>query len=94
MDLYDLRVGDHVLRESCLDGRWIGEVMHIRARVHYRNTDFRARDWVDISTATTYPHCLLDWPGPPAIRKATEDDIRRFGLDDRPRITTPRFVED
>jgi hypothetical protein len=94
MDLYDLRVSDYVIRDSDLDGRWIGEVMHIRARVHYRNAGFPARDWIDIATATPYPHCLLDWPGPPAIHKATEEEIARYGLADRSRITTPRLFDE
>jgi hypothetical protein len=93
MDLYHLRVGDYVIRDSGLDGRWIGEVMHIRARVHYRNADFPARDWIDIATATTYPHCLMNWPGPPSIHKASEDEIAQYGLAGRPRITTPRFFD-
>lgn len=94
MDLYHLRVGDYVIRDSDLDGRWIGEVMHIRARVHYGNAGFPARDWVDIATATAYPHCLMNWPGPPSIHKASEREIAQYGLADRPRITTSRFFED
>lgn len=93
MDLYHLRVGDYVIRDSDLDSRWIGEVMHIRARVHYRNADFPARDWIDIATATPYPHCLMNWPGPPSIHKASEDEIAQYGLAGRPRITTPRFFD-
>ena len=53
MDLYDLRLGDYVIREDQSEGRWIGEVLHIRARVQYLNAGFPCRDWVDISTATT-----------------------------------------
>jgi hypothetical protein len=94
MDLYHLRVGDYVIRDSDLDGRWIGEVMHIRARVHYRNADFPARDWIDIATAIPYPHCLMNWPGPPSIHKASEDEIAQYGLAGRPRITTPRFFNE
>jgi len=37
MDLHDLHLGDYVIKEDPLDGRLIGEVLHIRARVQYLN---------------------------------------------------------
>lgn len=90
MDLYDLRLGDYVIREDQSEGRWIGEVLHIRARVQYLNAGFPCRDWVDISTATTYPY-RIDDPGRPLIIKATAEDTRRYGLEDRPRRTLPQI---
>lgn len=88
MDLYDLRFGDYVIREDRSEGRWIGEVLHIRARVQYLNAGFPVRDWVDISTATAYPY-RIDNPDRPLITKATAEDVRMYGLSDRPRRTLP-----
>ena len=90
MDLYDLRLGDYVIREDRSEGRWIGEVLHIRARVQYLNAGFPCRDWVDISTATAYPY-RIDDPDRPLIAKATAEDIRMYGLADRPRRTLPQI---
>jgi hypothetical protein len=90
MDLYDLRLGDYVIREDRSEGRWIGEVLHIRARVEYLNAGFPCRDWVDISTGTTFPF-RIDDPDKPVIYKATPEDIRMYGLEDRPRRTPEWF---
>ena len=88
MDLHDVRLGDYLIREDRLDGRLIGGVLHIRARVAYLNAGFPYREWVDISTATTYPY-RIDDPTRPLITKATDEDIARCGLADRPRRTLP-----
>ena len=90
MDLHDLRLGDYVIREDAPEGRLIGEVLHIRARVQYLNVDYPYREWVDISTATTYPY-RIDDPDKPTIYKASPEDIRRYGLTDRPRRTLPQI---
>lgn len=90
MDLYDLRLGDYVIREDQSEGRWIGEVLHIRARIEYLNAGFRCRDWVDISTGTAYPY-RVDASDKPMIYKATDEDIVRYGLVDRPRWMLPQI---
>jgi hypothetical protein len=90
MDLHDLHLGDYVIKEDPLDGRLIGEVLHIRARVQYLTVGYPCRDWVDISTATTHPY-RIDDPARPLITKATLEDIRMYGLEDRPRRTLPRI---
>ena len=90
MDLHDLRLGDYVIREDAPEGRLIGEVLHIRARIAYLNAGFPCRDWVDISTATAYPF-RIDDPARPLITKATSEDIQRYGLADRPRRTLPQI---
>ena len=88
MDLHDLRLGDYVIKEDQLHGRLIGEVLHIRARISYLNAGFQCRDWVDLSTATAYPF-RIDNPDRPLITKATVEDVRMYGLEDRPRRTLP-----
>ncbi len=90
MDLYDLRLGDYVIKEDHLDGRLIGEVLHIRARVQYLNAGFPCRDWVDITTGTAFPY-RIDALDKPTIYKASDEDIRRYGLMDRPRRTLPHI---
>lgn len=90
MDLHDLRLGDYVIKEDQLDGRLIGEVLHIRARIEYLNAGFRCRDWIDISTATAFPYRISD-PDKPMIYKATDEDVRMYGLTDRPRRTLPQI---
>ncbi|KMS54687.1 hypothetical protein [Sphingobium cupriresistens] len=88
MDLYDLRLGDYVIKEDQLDGRLIGEVLHIRARISYLNAGFQCRDWVDITTGTAYPY-RIDASDKPTIYKASPEDIQMYGLEDRPRRTLP-----
>lgn len=90
MDLYDLKLDDYLIKEDRLDGRLIGEVLRIRARVAYLNAGFAYREWVDISTATTYPY-RIDDPDKPVIYKASPADIARYGLTDRPRRTLPQI---
>ena len=90
MDLHDLRLGDYVIKEDQLHGRLIGEVLHIRARISYLNAGFQCRDWVDITTGTAYPY-RIDDPARPLITKATLEDIRMYGLEDRPRRTLPQI---
>ena len=88
MDLYYLRLGDYVIREDQSEGRWIGEVLHIRARVQYLNAGFPCRGWIDITTGTAFPY-RIDNPDRPLITKATVEDVRMYGLEDRPRRTLP-----
>lgn len=90
MDLYDLKLDDYLIKEDRLDGRLIGEILHIRARVAYLNAGFPYREWVDISTATAYPYHIGD-PDKPTIYKASAEDVRRYGLADRPRRTLPQI---
>lgn len=90
MDLHDLRLGDYLIREDAHEGRLIGEVLHIRARVRYLNVNFECRDWIDISTGTAYPYHIGD-PDKPTIYKASAEDIARYGLADRPRRTLPQI---
>lgn len=90
MDLHDLRLGDYVIREDAHEGRLIGEVLHIRARVQYLNVGYPCRDWIDISTGTAYPY-RIDDPDKPVIYKASAEDVRRYGLADRPRRTLPQI---
>ncbi|WP_434404601.1 hypothetical protein [Sphingobium sp. DN12] len=90
MDLHDVRLGDYLIREDRLDGRLIGEIVHIRARVSYINAGYPFREWVDVSTATTFPYRTGD-PEAPRLMKATDEDIRIYGLQDRSRRTPAWF---
>lgn len=90
MDLYDLRLGDYVIQEDALEGRLIGEVLHIRARVQYLNVGYPCREWIDITTGTAYPY-RIDASDKPTIYKASPEDIRMYGLADRPRRTLPQI---
>jgi len=83
-NLYDLRVGDIVIREMDADDgveRHLGEVLSIRARIQYPNVGYPWREWWDVSTAL-----LSNFPPDAAaahrLRSASAAEIKRLGLGD------------
>ena len=81
-NLYDLRVGDIVIREMDADDgveRHLGEVLSIRARVRYVDVEYRWAEWWDLTTATLWPFRPEDVPEY-RLRRASPDEIGRLGL--------------
>lgn len=79
-DISDLRLGDLVVREMTEAGRIernIGEVVYIRARIRYLDSDFPWKEWWDISTGTLHPFSPA-MSKPYELRRATIEEIAKF----------------
>lgn len=79
-DLHDLRLGDLVVREMTEEGRFernMGEVVYIRARISYLDSDFPWKEWWDISTGTLHPFSPA-MSKPYQLRRATIEEIAEF----------------
>lgn len=79
-DISDLRRGDLVVREMTEAGRFernIGEVVHIRARISYLDSDFPWKEWWDISTGTLHPFSPA-MSKPYELRRATIEEIAKL----------------
>ncbi|MFC3442158.1 hypothetical protein ACFOKF_13355 [Sphingobium rhizovicinum] len=78
-EIVGVRAGDKVVRQM-INGdqmrQYLGEVVHVRARLRYLNVAYPHHDWVDtVTLAPLAPH----YDGE-RLDRATKDDLQRFGL--------------
>lgn len=83
MDLYHLRVGDLVIRETDTERgmkRHIGEVTSVRARVRYFHPTQDWREWWDLHHGTQYPYGPWREDRRCRLIRAEVDQLDRLGL--------------